>query len=133
VDYFFSDAAEPAERYVFGGLASEGFDPTILNDSKHRIALSDLWISGGVTTVAGVNDLVADVTVTTTVSMVDDLTISIISGKLELDSLASGAIGGFEELKDDLPVSTIPVPEPASAMLFALGVVLLKRRSRRVE
>ena len=133
VDYFFTDAAEPSERYVFDSQASDGFAYSILNDSKHRITLSDLLILGSVTTVAGVNDLVADVTVTTTVSMIDDLTITVVSDSLELDSPASGVIDGFVELQGALPVSTVPVPEPASALLFASAVVLLTRRSRRVE
>ena len=133
VDYFFSDATEPSERYIFDGQASDGFAYSILNDSKHRITLSDLLISGSVTTVAGVNDLVADVTVMTTASMVDDLTITVVSDTLELDFPVGGAINGFEELQGALPVSTIPVPEPASALLFVSGVVLLTRRSKRIE
>jgi hypothetical protein len=132
VDYFFSGAAEPSDRYVFDGLASDGFAYSILNDSEHCITLSDLLISGSATTVDGVNDLVAYVTVGTTGSMVDDLTITVVSDTLELDSPASGTIDGFDELKGTLPVSTISIPEPASLLLFALAAGLLTRRSKRV-
>ena len=132
VDYFFTGAAEPSDRYVFDGLVSDGFAYSILNDSEHCITLSDLLIFGSVTTVDGVNDHVAYVTVGTTASMLDDLTITVVSDSLELDSPASGTIDGFNELKGAIPVSTIPVPEPASLLLFTLAAGFLTRRSKRL-
>jgi hypothetical protein len=134
VDYFFSDATEPLKRYIFKDLETDppGFQSLIPDEAKHRITLSDLSILGSVTTGAEANDLVAVVTVMTTVSMVDDLTITVVSNALELDTPDKVPVGGFYELKDSLQVSIVPVPEPASAALFALGVVLLRRRSRRI-
>jgi len=131
VDYLFTSAAEPETRYVFGGLVSDGFAFSILGDSKHRITLSDLLTSGSVTTAAGVNDLVGEVAVSTTAGMTEGLTISVVAESLELDRPAGGTIDGFDALAADLPISTIPVPEPATAILIIPFATFLFRRSRR--
>jgi hypothetical protein len=133
VDFFFSNAAEPFDRYVFGDPASDGFAYSILDDSKHRITLSDLLISGGVTTVDEVNDLIAYVTVMTTSAMIEDITITVVSDTLELDSPDESDIDEFDELQSALPVSSVSIPEPASVLLFASVLVLLNRRSKRVD
>ncbi len=134
VDFLFAAAAEPAGEYVFTGEANDGFAFNILGSAKHRITLSDLLTTGSVNTVAGVNDLLAEVTVLTTATMVDDISIAVLADSLELDLPgAGGPIEGFDTLSAALPAPSIPIPEPGGGVLLALaaGAALRKRRAKR--
>jgi len=126
-DFYFASAAEPASGYVFDGQANDGFAYNILGSATDHITLSDLLVSGSVDTVAGVNDLLATVTITTTATMTEPLTIDVVESSLELDA-PGGPILGFNDLKAALPAPTIPIPEPVALSLLAIGAVGLLRR-----
>ena len=129
-DFYFIGSAEPASRYVFDGTANDGFAFNILDSAPERITLSDLLTTGSVSTLAGINDLVADVTIGTSTAMVDDVTVAVVAASLELDG-ESGPIPGYDALKADPPSSSIPIPEPATLALLVGGVWWVKRRASR--
>ena len=128
-DFYFASAVEPASRYVFDGQANDGFAYNILGSATDHITLSDLLVSGSVDTVVGVNDIVATVTITTTATMSEPLTVGVVEDSLELDA-PGGPILGFDALKAALPAPTIPIPEPVALSLLAIGAVGLLRRGR---
>ncbi len=110
--------------------------------AEDHLAISDFnFDSGfnlvGVDTVAGVNDVLAVVSVTTTTGVTGPLTISIDESFLQLDNVDLDPIPDFADVLANLPATTITqsqqatVPEPASLLVWSLGAAGLTVISRR--
>ena len=141
----------PNDRYVFG----VGPDHTALFSAivdtigdEHFLNVSDFHDHDGdfvldpVSTVAGVNDVVARVTLKTTPDMTGSLLIAIDPNTLELDTheVDGGGqpilIAGFETLlqgvSGDGPIEITQIPEPAVTALLLAGIwSFAGKRSRR--
>ena len=136
-DAWFEEPAAPdsASNYVF-------IDDNILFTATagmiggaHVLSMGDdIWPTS-VNTAAGVNDLIATVTVSTVASMTGNLYISLDAETLELDDVNGDPIPDFAALKTTLvaadPTEFTEVPEPTSVLLLALGTAALLRRRRR--
>jgi hypothetical protein len=128
-DFRFQSASQPLSRYVFTAGGNDGFAYNIPTGQEYEITVDDLLNSGTVNTVAGVNDLVANMTVYTSTSLQGSLTISFDGTKLQLDNASGGDIAGFSELVANLPETAV-APEPATLALLSMGLGLLMRRRR---
>lgn len=139
-DFFFQSALQPVAGYVFDvpgvnpvGLFANTFE---LGNSSY-LSLSDfLDFDESVTTVAGVNDVVAVVTVATT-SNVGGLKLAFDTEFLFLDS-PDGDVDGYDDLVAQLasatpisisPSSVNPIPEPSTwTMALLLGTLIVGGR-----
>jgi len=148
-DAWFVEPDAPLSSYLFGDTAGDrqffGTALRIVGDQQ-RLTIGDLHdpdddlVLDPVDTVAGVNDLVAAVTVGTAVNLTGGLAISLDAASLELDTPELDAqddpipIDGFDALQSDVAgrsPSQVPlVPEPATLVLLAVAAPWLLRRAR---
>jgi len=148
-DAWFVEPDAPLSSYLFGDTAEDrqffGTALRIVGDQQ-RLTIGDLHdpdddlVLDPVDTVAGVNDLVAAVTVGTAVNLTGGLAISLDAASLELDTPELDAqddpipIDGFDALQSDVAArspSQVPlVPEPATLVLLAVAAPWLLRRAR---
>lgn len=141
-DAFFDPLATPPSRYVFADYVQyyAGIVGTSPDGLQHRLTVSH-WNDpdgdgtlAGVTTVAGVNDLIAQVTVHTTASAGNlQLRIDPDSDWLELETPAGPSIDGYSGLQAALisagPTVVDAIPEPTClAILLPIGLWALRRR-----
>ena len=138
--WFLPASAPPAARYVFDGytdfflsqLSAGGGDHTLV--TSHWNDPDGLLPLDGVNTVAGVNDLVAHVTIATAATLADSLHLSVQAGNLELDTPPGTPIPGFSTLQQDVAaaaaVEVAEVPEPAILLLLLPPAAILHRRRR---
>jgi hypothetical protein len=142
----------PLSSYVFGDTAADrrffGTALRIVGDQQ-RLTIGDLHdpddnlVLDPVNTVAGVNDLVAEVTVGTGMNLTGDVLLSLDASTLELDTPQLDAqndpvpIDGFEALQSAVAArspSQVPlVPEPATLVLLAVAAPWLLRRAHRAR
>ncbi len=128
IDYAFASAVQSPERYVFNphdGVFLAAINPPGV---ANRLTLSDFLFASSQTTVAGVNDFIADVTISTSAAFTGPLVITTDVNTLELTDLDFNPVAGFDNVV--LPQSTVVVPEPASLALLATAGLLLTRRRR---
>jgi hypothetical protein len=137
-DYFFQDAAQPALRYVFLGQTTLGFSRSSTGGAAITVGDSLASLTGEVSSVAGVNDRLATLTVKTSAAMTGSLVLSFDTAHLVLDTSAvpPASIPGYSGMVSSLqPMSVVAVPEPATLVLLAGGVCVsyLRHRKRRVR
>jgi hypothetical protein len=140
----------PPARYVFGDTAADRqwFGAAVQTvGAAQRLTVSDLHdpdddlVLNPVDTVAGVNDLVAVVTVETAPSLAGDVRLRLDAAGLELDTADLDAqnhpipIEGFAALEFDVagrdPAAVPLVPEPGTLLLLAAAAPWLLGRARR--
>lgn len=127
-DYFFAAAAQAPTEYVFTPDDGNFLTAQPAND---LLGLSDFLNAGSVSTVAGVNDRVATITVGTSAAFVGPLAISIDDTTLELFNTDFEPIpdAAFVEL-DSAQVNTSVIPVPATTALLVPAMLTLVRRRR---
>lgn len=131
-DYFFSDAAQPSLRYVFLNNLTLGFSHSAAGEETITVgdSLSDLLAE--VSTVPGVNDRLADITVGTLPSCTGDLTLSINNDTdfLFVDDKSGSSVPGYDSMVEGLTPATVAVPEPVSLILLAGGLMAMRATRR---
>ena len=149
-DAWFDVPAPPDSQYVFfnGPNDTDNFWATTATFGlQHFLSLSDLHDPDGdgtldpVDTVAGVNDLIATVTLQTSPSLTGRLFLAFDAATLELDTHLEDPyeepipIPGFTELQETLasaePTELPEIPEPSLLALMAAGAAVASLRRRR--
>jgi hypothetical protein len=135
-DFFFDDATQPASQYVFTGQPTVGFSHSATGTGLITVGDSLSSLTGEVSTVGGVNDRAATLSVKTSAAMTGDLVLSFDAGYLTLDTSAfpPESIPDFGGLVSSLQPLSIPLaPEPATMLLLcagAAGAIVRRKRLR---
>jgi hypothetical protein len=130
----------PADAdYPFGTTGTFGTSQSAVGGSpQFTVNISGATGAGGVNTTAGVNDLLARITVTPGPGFFEPITFSIDSTTFTLSALAESGQGiqtpdpvtVFPELPQPPDPTANPVPAPAGVVLLGLGGVGLLARGR---
>lgn len=119
----------PVSRYVFGDddTLFDFFANSNVESNDLVISLSDfLWSDDEVDVISGVNDVVANIVISTTRN-VGNLTIEFDTTWLDLSNADFGPVPGFDELGllslsvVVAPSQTAAIPEPRSGLLWLIA------------
>jgi hypothetical protein len=135
-------------RYVFGNDTTYFAASAQTGGAAQALTISDFHdpdgdgTLNGVDTVAGANDRVATVTISTHAGTCGDLSLSFDTSALELDTPLTDSHGapvpidGFATLRSSLagqsPVGVTAIPEPATLSLSALAFIAVVAGRRRL-
>jgi hypothetical protein len=133
-DYFFSSAVKPLSHYVFTPDDNHFLSAILSPSQKNRAVLSDFLDTGDISTIAGVNDQVAFVTITTSPTFTGPLNIGLATDSLELLDSQLDPIAGADTIANNPPTAQLSnVPEPGAISLLGIALMLSRRIRRRLE
>lgn len=136
-DYLFGDVTPATSGYVFPSNADFGDGTNLESSMLQRLSLSDFDLDGH-STVAGVNDRIATVSVQTSAAFMGSLELSVDANRLILDGpqIDPTPVPEFNQIVTDtmnqpaMVVSAVPEPGSTCLILGALTACAGYRRRR---